>query len=373
MLGFLAGLLVYLAPLALAWKKNSPGCNASPGDCGCGDCTICSDDFNRSDGTDIDTGSACGWTEQSGSWAIASNTLQCISAGIATCDTDYATGPWIISVDAKHDTSGGQIGLIVGWASSSDYIYVRFQFSGASGTAQIRKVVGGVDSQVGGTATVTLNTNTFYSLKVCVDGDIRVSGYVNGTAVIYSAPLGISGTIEGLRAIGSGTATFDNWAFSKSQYNLGDADNCQECERCNWCSNGTPNQLQIVLDGFTDIFGCGCDQANGTYVLDAKTSSGTACEWLISLSNTTDCTAPGLNPGIWQVVAVLRKPGAPALWRLEVFMGWGPSADQLLFAVEFHDAPLDCTSWSALDLPLGGSNSVFCALQSGLTCKVTAL
>ncbi|HEY2894903.1 MAG TPA: hypothetical protein VGJ16_11840 [Pirellulales bacterium] len=63
-----------------------------PGCC-CQGCSICSDDFDRADGTDVDTGSSCGWTEVSGDWFIDSNVLGPDNPNeIARCDTAAAAG-----------------------------------------------------------------------------------------------------------------------------------------------------------------------------------------------------------------------------------------------------------------------------------------
>ena len=56
----------------------------------CGTCEITTDDFDRADDTDIDTGSSAGWTETAGSWEIVSNTLRTASSSAkATCDTTH--------------------------------------------------------------------------------------------------------------------------------------------------------------------------------------------------------------------------------------------------------------------------------------------
>ena len=60
----------------------------------CGSCSICTDDFNRADNADINTGSTtCGWTESSGSWSISSNTLVTSSTGAyAQCNAAHPDG-----------------------------------------------------------------------------------------------------------------------------------------------------------------------------------------------------------------------------------------------------------------------------------------
>lgn len=237
--------------------------------CCCETCDICSDDFNRSDDTDINTGSACGWTESSGSWAISSNQLVESSGStnsLAICDTAHpdAESTMVVQVDFKHSNSGSSCDVIVGLVDASNYHYARFTVG--TNAVLIRRVVAGSHSTLA-TRSVTLAINTTYTAKVCVTPSGSITASVNSVPKVsaHGTPLGSQ---SGLGATGAGTATFDDFTMTK-------AFNSDTCERClvpcggACCSGDTmPSSLTMVVQDITNGTCGSCTSLNATYVVD---------------------------------------------------------------------------------------------------------
>lgn len=90
-------------------------------------CEITSDDFERTDSSDIDADSPCGWTEQSGS------TLEIVSGevkgtGTATCDTSKTSLPGTIKVTGmvRFLATNGQVRVIYQWTDADNYSCVEW-------------------------------------------------------------------------------------------------------------------------------------------------------------------------------------------------------------------------------------------------------
>lgn len=253
--------------------------------CCCSDCEWGSDNFDRADDTDINTGSSVGWTESSGTWAIVSNQLVCSSAGLAICDSAHPDGDitMSVSVDISHDTSGSTVDVIVGYAGSV-YYYARVTFSSTTGTIQLRKYNSGIHSDISVTENYSsLLPSSTHTLTVCVTegGAIHAEFPGTGVAVGTSAAQTITGTKACLSCSGSGNATFDNFALSKS-YNSTGATDCPRCDSaCFICEPGTatPYGIQAVVTGHATY--------NGTYLCDTFTAHSAldpTCKWTTSAS-----------------------------------------------------------------------------------------
>ena len=247
-----------------------PVANVLGASCCCASCAICSDDFDRGDDTDIDTGSACGWTEVSGSWDITSNQLRCTTAGVALCDTAHPDSNTTMTVDVsfQHATSGSACDVIVGYVDTTNWYYARYKVAGGSGSIDIRKNVGGSHSSIKLFAAVTMNTATAYTANVCVDEDGILSAALDGTAKVSASVYGISGSKCALGASGSGTAIFDDFVYTKTLESV-DASACGDCveaaaadSNCTNCDGSGQNlsaEWQAVITGNADY--------NGTYII----------------------------------------------------------------------------------------------------------
>ncbi len=241
----------------------------------CGTCEICRDSFTRADDTDISANivtpdTASGWTESSGTWDITSNQLVSTAPGIVICDDPHPDGDITMSVevDFKHDTSGRTCDVLVGYVDANNYFYARYLVAGASGSVALRTVVAGVDSQVAISATVTININTTYAARVCVTDGGTISASLAGTQRVFSAPQSMTGVSCGLGASGAGTATFDNFVFTKG-YKATTAEACPRCINCQACTGVAAEQYQIVVAGTQS------GALDGTYIV----SPHEVCLW----------------------------------------------------------------------------------------------
>ena len=356
------------------WRRHRGGFLFPSCTC-CGTCDICSDAFTRGDGTDISTGSDCGWTEVSGAWDITSNQLRCTTAGVASCNTVHpdADSTMVVEVDFKHNTLGSACDVIVGYVDANNYFYARYLINDASSTIAIRKAVAGVHSQIAVATTsvsgVTMGVDTFYTAKVCVNESLGITASLAGNAKISCGPQSITGDQCGLGCNGSGTATFDNFSFSYA-YSATQTD-CEQCTAaCPACDdNQAPTQVQVVLSGMVSLIDCAnCEDYDGTYILDyhgrvttdpcSGASISSSCVWCYSFPDTSICG--GVN---FLSVRFNISTGS-----LDVFL------TNAVFALTWTDNPGDslCTDWSNYDVPPTVTANTYCD-PSGSTLLLTAL
>jgi hypothetical protein len=262
------------------------------------DCEICADDFTRDNDTDIDTGSPCGWTEVSGAWAISSNSLVCTSAGLAVCTAPHPTETRMtVEVDFSKSANTSHTDVVVGYTDSNNYFYVRYTTgAGSSGTITIVRVIGGAHDSVGSVGSLTIDASTTYTAKVCL-ADHGITAYLDGEPLLTR---GIGGSPEGqqagLQASGTGTATFNNFFFTRGRSAL--EPYCPQCgygassEPCPACDpiDSQDAQYKVTISGMTDSAGSGCDDCdsvNGIHFLnltaiasDGQDPPSGLCEWM---------------------------------------------------------------------------------------------
>lgn len=250
--------------------------------CCCTSCTICSDSFDRADDTDINTGSACGWTEDSGSWDINSNKLRCTSAGLVVNSLTHPDSDITMSaeVDFVETTASANVDVIVGYADNTHFYYARYIPAVGFTTMEIRKKNGGSDTLLA-TATVTISTGVSYTAKICIHQSGAISAYLNGTVKATTVVQSITGYGSALRS-SSGTTTFDNYTFSKIRHST-DATQCPLCGiLCDnqTCFTGTaPRGWQTVIAS---------GNYAGTYLTD---------DWSPKGGGSGDCTWTGAMSG----------------------------------------------------------------------------
>ena len=253
--------------------------------CCCSTCTFASDDFDRDDNANIDTGSSAGWTEVSGTWDITSNKLVCSGAGIALCNTAHpdSASTMQVTVDFSHDTSGSTVDVIVGYTSSSDYYYARFTVGGGSSGIEIRRNNAGFHTGIsGGSYAYTMAVNTTYTAVVCIAKNGIIYAQLSGTGAGLGSldPRTITGTKAAL-GTSAANATFNNFSIAKS-YDASSAASCQKCPTaCNSCSGQTPTSYQCIVTG---------SGYAGTYICDGFVpqvlyNAGTnGCTWYVVIS-----------------------------------------------------------------------------------------
>jgi hypothetical protein len=270
-----------------------PGCQEE-------DCLYGTDTFDRSNSTNIDTGSTIGWTEASGAWEISSNKLASTSAGIALCDLSnpLSLPNVVVTADVQHTTHNSSCDLIVAAVDSSNYYVVRYIFNtSGNGSIKIEKVTSGTPTTL---VTFPHDLGTIqHAAKVCVSDD-RITAYLDGVAKITTPIQVFSGDLVGVSSTGSGTANFDNFSVSHS-YSTS-ASGCEVCEVVLTCSGCTPGEVPatvtISVSGLSDETdmdspGQNCASLNGTFVLDyLGTGPVAGCFYLYTFPSPIDI-APG--------------------------------------------------------------------------------
>lgn len=90
-------------------------------------CQLDADDFERTDSTDINTGSPCGWTEQGGS-TLAIVSGEVTGTGTAVCGHIKTSLPGTIKLvgSVRFLATNGQVRVIYQWTDSSNYACVEW-------------------------------------------------------------------------------------------------------------------------------------------------------------------------------------------------------------------------------------------------------
>lgn len=246
-------------------------------------CVICADNFDRTDGTDITTGSACGWTEESGAWEIATNRLRATGpTGIVSCNTFQAGVPGnYISVNISSDRNNRTANVVVNFEDTSNYDFVEVNFSATTGQIKIWEVVAGTPNELAASAsTLNIALNTDHLLLVCLRG-----GFLNVKLTHGATTTGLTTALDGQAdskvglargKIGGGpdgNIEFDNWSYERNASELTGCNDCQtNCADCVGCNGGfATNWYQVSITGVknppvTDR--CSqCEGINGTYLI----------------------------------------------------------------------------------------------------------
>lgn len=236
------------------------------------DCEICADTFNRSDSTNVNTGSPCGWTETAGDWSIASNALAVSSANaILTCGTNAPAASRLVRAKIKSSTANNLARLLVGnWK-------VEIKFSTTAGSL---KIINSGGTTVGTSPTnLNIAIDTLYTVTACYDSDLhqiraQVSGIdesfvtANGTITDLTSGLATGGTM-------SGTTTFDDFELLR---NIMPDCPCPMTILCDGCEDGYgPDEFKVTVRYQDDH--CSCAALNGTYYVNRDADDG--CELLL--------------------------------------------------------------------------------------------
>jgi hypothetical protein len=239
----------------------------------CGSCKFADDMFGRSDGTDISTGSSCGWTEDLGSWSLASGELTTTSSdAIAKCNAEHPLPSSAMSIAClvRGTTSGDKARIIAGYTDANNYICMELTF--VTGAVKIISRSSGSETILA-SGTTTLSVSINYDVIFCVSES--GSSFI---AKIGSFFLYASGTSTGTyAALGAKSASgnavyFDNFTATDT------GDDCPSC--VGGCTPCTP---EIRLDRTTNTGGCCADLAGSYYVTfinSSRTEFGcTGCEY----------------------------------------------------------------------------------------------
>lgn len=174
-----------------------------------------SDDFNRADsssslGSPSDGGSA--WVASVGTWGISSNRGYESSGAVQQNLAYLEASSAVVDVEVTIPVVGSDLGLIVRFADSSNYIL----FAWTSGTGfRLFKVVGGSFTQLGTTDGGMLANGDV--MKITVSSGNAFNCYKNGaelTNLAATDSAGSGNTKHGLRAYSDTTSRFDTFSIT---------------------------------------------------------------------------------------------------------------------------------------------------------------
>ena len=278
--------------------------------CCCAQCSVASDDFNRSNGTDIDTGSSCGWTEQSGAWEIASNALKITgtTTGIATCDTAAPDALVNISLTLTKPAGVVRQGVVFNYTDANNYWEAGVSWETSFGSPNYKVYIG---RKVGGTYAdldsegIASLTGTTFALNVCHDGERVTATLHQSTTLKGICTYEVSGLTSGTVGVTRGTSgssidvIFDDFTLRKASEECGGCAIANGILACTNCCTGTDKATAIYdldMTGISDSE-CGCESLN---TLSLVRESVFSCQWryektLCEIEHT--CTDPNVGCG----------------------------------------------------------------------------
>jgi hypothetical protein len=364
MIDLISDILAQLFPLVVFGVCWWPCCTSV-------DCDVCSDDFNRSDGTDITTGSACGWTEESGAWSISSNALSTASTSAAAiCSTASTSAARVINVKASGNTNGCAARVIVGYVNSTTYWIVQVTFHATTGSLTISERSGGSPTTRATVGNLALPLSTLHQIQVCYDGtslEARIAGI---DSAYLTFPASISDLDSGLgTGTGSGTVKFDDWQLRLRDGSCSCPITPTTVTECSGgCIDGDAATFyEVEIDGVGDGT-CTCSDYNGVWVVSqtdfSSDSAGTCCRWKYDMASTM--CSPALAQQVW--LEMCRTVG-PAFLRVRVACIAGGSSP--LNCEKDFTYPYDCLSFSAE--PLDDKAAFDTKCSGTMSATVTAL
>jgi hypothetical protein len=250
-------------------------------------CIFLVDDFNRDDSSDLNVGYSEGiWYPLSGTWSIASNTLQ-ISNGDARAEVvdnagngivldDLGRPNWRISVDIKGSATTCQA-VVYNPASLTAFptsLGAEFDFSG-----KVRIVVVTDDTVIThAECDYDLIPGTFYNVSVCWSSeavgfnDVRSANFISvaidGETVLrgFTTAFDEPGFGLGTGDDHVGTITFDNLEISHPIEDAVEPGHCSECGECCWPYTGDPQEppeeLVVTVHQMAGFSFCPSDTCN---------------------------------------------------------------------------------------------------------------
>lgn len=137
------------------------------------------------------------WVDQSGSWAITSNTARTGSTGIATIDLESADVD--MSGSVRFITGFTSVGFVLRFQDHDNY--VRVAVSHGSQTLHVTQRVAGNDNVIFSAtpSTGSMTTNVNYTFRVIISGD-TIAVYFRGTQEVDESITQTAHTLHGLYA-----------------------------------------------------------------------------------------------------------------------------------------------------------------------------
>lgn len=341
--------------------------------CDCQDCVdLCEDDFNRTAGTDIDTGSSCGWTEVNGDWEIVSatpnNRLRSNGSGIATCDTTNgataADNSFWLRVKVSGDTENDTARILCNYEDTDNYDYAEIKFHDGT-SAEIRLVErdSGSETELANLAldAVTADLASQHDVELCAEDGVLKLSIRRAGSVFWLGITGVATATNGVVALastGSGDIEFDDFIFRE---HISDNSACPDCTDtpCEGCSDTMPESVQIDIAGATSP----CS-INGTFVLDQVATtvfeSDQTCAWRYTAGS-----------GVTLINAFITYVLLTQKWNLRVEVST-LGLDAIFSHIQtLQNDKYECQDFSSFNVPLSAAFGS-CAGKTP-TCAITAL
>ena len=265
--------------------------------CSTDPCIIGSDNFNRSDSSDL----SCPWSIVAGSPDINSSLMRFTGSSSSARYVlgNAAEGTMSASAICQGATSGDQPRIHIGVDSSlANGWYAQLTI----GTSQTLKIFTSAGSQLA-TTTISTSTSTNYTLHVCLGSGFVRASLLSGSTILATVRAGIS-TPSPTRYCGLGcgtvtsSVTFDNFSFS--HYTSG----CPGCEviatDCSVCCLPGTGYTITIPQTLTDAgSSCSlCSNFHGDFVCDNHVGGVNSCKYTCCTGTPVECcTFGGSGPG----------------------------------------------------------------------------
>jgi len=327
-------------------------------------CKSTSDDFNRSDDTNLGTK----WNEVSGSWSISSNRLVTTDTSALCIATAAFTATGINARCLVRGGTNDVVRLVFACADSSNFWYAQLTI-GSSKTLLIVQVTGGTHT-TRATNPVTTSASTDYTIYACVSDIGRVHAEVlNGSGLQLTAcDYTNTSNIPDVGAVGVGTGAtaasvqFDDFYAKKS------SPQCDVCvPACTECAGDiAPTfwdvELPTNMDGTGPLFNWGCNDASCTNMGGVvfrlpfwaiTVASINYCGWALDITDHCVRSAPTYPPTDYRYWLAVLHGGASGT-RIYLTAG-GPNA--------IHPEP--STIWNSWEGTGDCTSMITCTYRTG--------
>src|SRR5579884_2507793 len=208
--------------------------------------TLFSDSFNRTNSTNL----GANWNEYLPDLEIYGNQVRNVNTGDKEAQWTQSIGPnQDVSADCMLTTSGNSCGVMARWSDANNFYYTRLDV-GQGNIVLFKKVAG--TYTVLARATRTLAYNTFYRLRLVVQGSVLSVYFAGETtpAMMLNDTALTAGNYAGIRSYASAVATtwFDNFNVTPSS-NISFSDSFDRADGTNLGANWNEYLPDLEISG----------------------------------------------------------------------------------------------------------------------------
>lgn len=192
----------------------------APGCCATEDCTIASDDFNRSNSSNINTGAPVSWSGSTGSYSISSNQLSASSTGRLQCGTGHpsSSSSGVVSVVVQGSDDGDVAEVWLNGSDANNCTIARVTFGDDTGLIEIVERVSSTNTTIRRAAALYAPPDTPLNLALYYDESTEIAtatAHVTGnTPVVICAATDPIGHYSGVSVVTlTSTILFDDFLF----------------------------------------------------------------------------------------------------------------------------------------------------------------